>query len=779
MKKLACLIILLFQLLPIAWAEQAFVVQNIQIQGLQRVTPETVKNYLPIKTGQTLQPAKTAAVLRALYQTGFFDHITLSRDGNTLIIHVTERPTIGQLKVEGNSLIPTDKLLSVMKSLDVAEGRIYNPAILEKIKQSLLNQYYQLGHYNARVDVYTTPMSRNRVLVKINISEGVTAKIRRISFIGNHAFSEKTLIKQMDMTTPGLFTFITQSDRYSESKLEENLEKIRSYYMDHGYLHFEIKSAQTEITPDRKSIYLNIVVQEGEKYTVNGFDVEGKMVVPREELIKLIPIKPGETFSRKKVIDAEKAITNRLGDQGYMFASISLRPKVDETKHEVFLVFVINPGKQTYVRHVTFSDNNRTNDVVLRREVAQWEAAPASTSKLEESTHRLKLLPFIKEVDMSVKPVPETDDQVDVDYKVKEDSSATATFKVGYSQLYRTILGLGFNQKNFFGTGNTLGVNLSRSRYEQFYQVDFTNPYYTADGISRSFNFSFSRVDPRGAGVSSGFTSNEYDLGVLYGIPVGQETGVINRVQAGIGYQNTLINLNQNSKNISNQISSFVNRHGRHFQELDLKLGYVRDSRDRAMFPTQGVIQSLFFDGYAPLDSNSLTFYNVNYHAKGYAPLTDQFIFTGRADLGYGNGLHGIRDYPFFRNYYAGGMDSVRGYQGYTLGPRDSNDNPYGGNMLADASIGLIFPNYLSENLRTSVYVDAGNVYTSLNNRSYGGQSTDSGPIRYSMGIQADWITPFGPIQLSLAKPINSQSGKHKNRGDFEEPFQFALGTNF
>ncbi|RDI41801.1 outer membrane protein assembly factor BamA [Aquicella lusitana] len=779
MKKLAYLIILLSQFIVAAWAQQAFVVRNIEIEGLQRVSSATVESYLPIKRGQTLQPAKTAAILRALYQTGFFDRITLSRANGTLIIHVVERPTIGQLKISGNSIIPTDKLTSVMKSLDVAEGRVYNPVILDKIKQSLLNQYYQLGRYNARVDINTTPMPRNRVMVNINISEGLVAKIRRISIIGNHAFDEKTLINQMTLTTVGLFTFVTQTDRYSEAKLDESLEKLRAFYMDHGYIRFEVKSAQAEVTPDRKSVYINIVVKEGEPYTVKSYDIEGKMVVPREDMMKLVHVKPGETFSRQKVLDTEKDITKLLGDHGYMFASISLRPQVDESTHEVALVFVINPGKRTYVRHITFSDNNRTNDVVLRREMQQWEAAPASTTKLEESKHRLNLLPYLKEVDMSVTPVEGVDDQVDVNYKVKEESSAQASFKIGYSQLYRTILGVGFNQKNVFGTGNTFGINLSRSRYEQFYSVDYTNPYYTADGISRSFNLTMSRVDPRGAGVGSGYTANEYGFGVLYGIPVGQEIGVINRIQAGLGYQNTLINLNQDLSKTSSQVATFVNRHGRHFQELDMKLGYTRDSRDKALFPTRGGLQTLFLDGYAPLDSNSLSFYTINYHGKWYAPLTDEFILTSRADLGYGNSLHGARNYPFFKNYYAGGIDSVRGYQGYTLGPRDSNDNPYGGNMLVDASIGLIFPNYLTENLRTSAFVDAGNVYTSLNNRGFGGKSTDAGPIRYSIGLEADWITPFGPIQFSLAKPLNRQKGKGGNRGDQEEVFQFALGANF
>jgi outer membrane protein insertion porin family len=766
-------IILLFSQLFAASLAQAFIVRHIDVEGLQRTSPATVESYLPIKRGQELQPGKTGAILRALYQTGFFDHITLSRDGDTLIIHVVERPTIGQLKISGNSVIPSDKLNTVMKTMDIAEGRVYNPAVLERIKQSLQNQYYQLGRYNARINVTTSPMPRNRVQVKIDISEGVVAKVKRISIIGNHVFDEDTLIKQLDVTTSGIFTFVTQTDRYAEEKLESSLEKLRSYYMDRGYIRFEVKSAQAQITPDRKAVYITIVVDEGQAYTVKDFVIEGKTIVPHAELVQQIPIKRGDTFSRQNVIDAEKAVTKLLGNKGYMFAAITVRPQINDKTHDVILIFDVKQGKRAYVRHITFSDNNRTNDEVLRREMQQWESAPASTTKLDESKRRLSLLPFIRDVDMSVKPVADTNDQVDVNYKVKEDNSATATFKIGYSQVDRVILGAGFNQKNFFGTGSTLGVNLQRSKYEQFYGVDYTDPYYTPDGISRTLALSASRVDPRGAGVNNSYTTHEYKAQVLYGIPVGQEDSVTNRIQTGFGYQNTLVHLIPGG--MSNQISSFVNSHGTHFQELDLTLGYSRDSRDKAIFATSGVQQNIFLDVFAPLSSSSITYYSLNYNAKWYQPLYNEFILLSKADLGYGNGLHGASEYPFFRNYYAGGINSVRGFQGYTLGPRDSNGKPFGGNMLADGSLGLIFPNHVSDNLRTSAFFDVGNVYSSADNRKFGGQSIGSGPLRCSVGVEADWLTPLGPIQLSLARALNRQD----RPSDYLEAFQFAMGANF
>jgi outer membrane protein insertion porin family len=771
MKKIVYLFLLVQLLLGgSAWAQHAFVVKRIEFQGLQRVSPETAERYLPIKRGQTLQPAKTGEIVRALYKTGFFDHISLTESNDTLIIHVTERPTIGQLKISGNSVIPTDKLTNVMKTLDVAEGRAYNPSVLAKIKQSLLNQYYQLGRYNARVDISVTPMTRNRVLVKIDISEGLVAKIHRISIIGNHVFDESTLIKNMDISTSGLFTFITQSDRYSEEKLEASIEKLRGYYLDRGYVRFEVKSAQAQVTPDRKSVYITIVVSEGQLYTIEDYHLNGNLLMPNEEVEKLLKIKRGQVFSRQKILDSEKAITTAYGEKGYMFTTIGLRPEVNDNTHTVSLNFEIKPGKRTYVRQVTFSENNRTNDVVLRREVQQLEAAPASTTRLDESKRRLLLLPYIKEAEMSIKPVEGVDDQVDVNYKVKENNSAQASVKLGYSQIYGIIFGAGLNQNNFMGTGNTFGINLQRSKYEQVYGIDYTNPYYTEDGISRSISFAISRVDP-GSVTDAGYTSNEFSLGLLYGIPVGQEQGVINRVQAGVNYQNILIHTIHGK--VSRQVNTFITRHGRHFQEADFRLGYFRDSRDKALFTTRGALQSWFVDAYAPLASKSLSFYTLNYAGRWYQPLTEQFILMSKANLAYGNGFYGINDYPFFKNFYAGGIDTVRAYRGFTLGPRDSNFRPYGGNMLANGSVGLVFPNYISDNLRTSIFVDAGNVYSSINNRSYGGQSTNSGPIRYSAGVDVLWLSPFGPVEVSVSQPV------YRRPHDDLEPFQLSLGANF
>lgn len=760
-----------------AHAQGSFVVERIEIRGLEHISTETVESYLPIKRGDILRTNKTGDILRTLYKTGFFERISLAREGHTLIIRVTERPTIGRLKISGNSVVPTDKLTSVMKTLEVAEGAPYNPALLEKIKQSLLNQYYMLGRYNARVDIQTSPMSRHRISVQINISEGLIARIKTITIIGNHAFSEKDLLRTLDISTTGLWSFIMQTDRYSEEKLEMNLDKLRSYYLDHGYVRFQIKSYQAAVTPDRKYVYITIVLDEGLPYTIKNYAIDGSLPIDMHEVEQGITIKPGAVFSRQAVVDSEKHISNVLGEKGYLFAMVSLRPDIDDVHREVTITFIVQPGKRTYVRHVGFTDNKHTNDKALRREVVQMEAAPVSSAKLEDSTRRLKMLPFLKDAQLSVNPVPGIDDQVDVNYKVTEDNSAQASFKVGYTQAYGFLAGVGLNQKNFLGTGNTLGINAQYNKTEQNYGIEYTNPYYTEDGISRTFMLNVARVNPgETSGVNNDYTINEYDAGLIYSIPIGQETGVFNRLVVGATYQQTLMKFAKstarNPITISTQVQQFVRSHGRHFHELDLRAGYTRDSRDRAILPTRGVTESIFMDAFAPLAHRSLAYYMINYSGRFYYPLTHGFIILTKADLAYGDGFTSINDYPIFRNLYAGGINSVRGFEDLTLGARDSNGKAFGGNALAYGSFALIFPNLISEKIRTSAFFDAGNAFSTRNNTHFGGESTNSGPLRYSVGLELDMLTPFGPVELSVAQPF-------LRRHDQEHRFQIALGANF
>lgn len=775
MKRIILTLLLLFCFCN-AFATSSFFVKDIRIEGLQRISADTVYSYLPIKPGQTVTTASTAKIISALYKTGFFEHISLTREGNTLVITVTERPTIGMLKVSGNSYIPTDKLTEVMKSVNVAEGRVYNSVILEKIKQSLLNQYYQLGRYNARVDVTVKPLERNRVMIKIDISEGLVAKVTRINIIGNHAFSEATLVRQLKLTTPGLITFFTRSDRYSQEKLDASLEGLRNFYMNQGYLKFNVKSAQVALTPDRKSIFLTIVIDEGQPYTVSGVEVKGKSPIPEAQLMKKVHIHNGDTFSRKATIDAEKDINDALGGEGYVFSVVSIDPKVNDQNKTVFLTFNIHPGKRAYVRHIFFTNNTKTNDEVLRREMLQMESAPVSTIRLEQSKRRISLLPYIKDVEMSIAPVAGANDNVDVNYKVTEEGAAQATFSVGWSQAQHLMLGVGFNQKNFLGTGKTLGINVTRSNYQQYYGISYSNPYYTPDGISRSINFSLSKIDPKQAHITSGFTTNQYNLNMIYGIPIGQEKDVDSRVEFGYGVEDTLLKL---ISPYSQQVEEFVAEHGRHFQQLNLIAGISRDSRDRAIFPTSGSLQSLSANAFYPLNIASLKYYMLAYAGRWYHPIVGKFIGMARGEVGYGGAVGGAQNYPFFKNYYAGGLGTVPGFSPNSLGPQNAipeangtfNYKPTGGNLLATASAGLIFPNGLSDNVRTTLFVATGNVYNTFSNKKWGGKG--SGPMRYSAGLAIDWLSPFGPVEVALARGLNPQPG------DDLQFLDFSLGANF
>jgi outer membrane protein insertion porin family len=784
MKKIILLSILLMNLLPFVLATESFVAAKIDIEGLQRITLDTVYSYLPIKQGQTVRPEQTAKILKALYNTGFFEHITLARRGAVLVINVVERPTIGQLKLSGNSVIPKDKLTTVMASVDIAEGRVYDRAVLDKIKQSLLNQYYQLGRFNAQVDVAVTPMARNRVRVNIEISEGVVAKVRRVNIIDNHVFSKRMLANQLTLTTPGLFTFFTQTDRFSQEKLDASLDGLRNFYLDNGYVKFAVKSSQVTITPDRKSILLTIVVTEGVPYKIKGVALTGDLILSRDELMQLITLKAGHVFSRQELVDSEKAMTDALGNKGYIFAEIGLDANIDDKSRQVFLTLIVKPGKRTYVRHIYFSDNNKTNDNTLRRELVQMEAGVVSISRLQESKLRLSRQPYLKDVQMSVIPVPGSDDQIDVNYKLTEDNSAQVTASMGYSKLDHVIFSAGLNQKNFLGTGNTLGFNFQHSRFNTFYGINFMNPYVTPDGISRSINLSLSKFNPRYANLSGSYTTNQYSFTDVYGIPLGQEQGVFNNVQLGYGYEGTLVTLNQaNSTPISGQVNNFVTDNGRHFQQLDLITGFSRDSRDKGIFPTRGMLHSVSANIYLPITRDALKYYILAYTTKWYYPLSEHFITITKGDLGYGSSFNGgAKNYPFFKNFYAGGIaGGVPGYAGNSLGPKDSNNQSTGGNVLGTASLGLIFPNYLSDNLRTTVFIGGGNVYNTFDNRSLGGKA--SGSLRYSFGLEADWLSPMGLIDVTFAKALNSKRASKPGQAgvlsDDEQFFDFSLGANF
>lgn len=740
------------------FASNEFVIKRIDVQGLQRVSVGTVLSYLPVSTGDTLYPSSTRAIIDTLYKTGFFDNISLSQRGNTLVIKVVERPTIGEVKVTGNHAISTEKIKETLKEAGIEKGHVFNTSVLSSVEQALETQYFDLGRYSAKIDTTVTPQERNRVQIEIALSEGKAAKIRNIHIVGNHAFSEKELLKQIHLHPPSIWslTFLTQADLYNKEKLSADLEQIKSYYMDRGYLQFKIASTQVSVSSDRKSVYITIRVDEGEKYTFSGFKLSGNLILPREKLEEAVKIKPGDIFSRKVIVEADTKMGSMLGNEGYAFARIVPNPTIDEKQHRVFVDFVVDPGKRVYVRHINFSGNVKTADYVLRQVLRQFEASVFSLGNIQESERQLKKSGYVKTVNIKTPTVPGTDDQVDLNLDVTENPSATAYVSVGYGT-DGLQFGAGLSQQNFLGTGKDLNLNYNQTGYSKSANIHYTDPYFKPNGAKLGYGLYYSSFEPTDLDLSN-YSNQRYGARVTYSIPVSEKDDF---VDFGLGLEHQRIG-EENTP--PTEVTDFVNEHGTTFNQGIFSIGWSRNGYDQPIFPTQGLNQSLYGNLYFPLTSKSLTYYTLSYSAHYYHPASRFLIVNARAQFKYGNGLGSTGDLPFYQNFFAGGIDTVRGYQTDTLGPRDSNGNPIGGNVLADASVGVVLVPLSTDSLRTSLFVDGGNTFKN---------TIKPDDLRYSVGIQEDWRSPIGPIEFSLAKPLNSKSG------DEVEYFQFLIGATF
>lgn len=741
-----------------AIAASTFVIKQIDVQGLQRVSTGTVLSYLPVAKGDALDPRSTRAIIDSLYKTGFFSDVSLYRRGGTLVIKVIERPTIGEIKVTGNHAIDTDKIKETLKMAGIETGHVFNQSILSSVQQTLEAQYFDLGRYSAKVDATVTDQERNRVQINIALSEGVPAKIRQIHIVGAKAFKEKTLLSQLHLRPPSIWalTFLSQADLYNKEKLNADLEQLKSYYMDRGYLQFKVATTQVSVSPDRKSVYITIRLNEGDKYSFSGFTLSGNLILPREQLAKEINIKKGDTFSRKIIVEADTKIGTLLGNEGYAFARVVPKPKIDEKKREVFVNFVVEPGKRVYVRHINFSGNVKTADYALRQVLRQFEASVFSLGNIQESERQLKKAGYVKTVEIKTPVVPGTDDQVDLDLNITENPSATAYASIGYGT-DGFQFGAGLSQQNFLGTGNYVNLNYNQTSYSKNANLSFEDPYFKPNGARFGSSIYFSSFDPTDLDLAN-YSNDKYGLRFTYGIPVSERDDFIN---FGLGVEHQKIG---EESTPPTEVVSFINEHGTTFNEGVFSIGWSRNGYDQPIFPTRGLNQSLYGSLYFPLDSDSLSYYTISYSAHYYLPVTRFFLFNARAGLGYGNGLGSTGDLPFFQNFFAGGIDTVRGYQTDTLGPRDSNGHPIGGNVLTDASVGVVLLPLSTDNLRTSIFFDGGNVYD---------DTFKASELRYSVGIQEDWRSPIGPIEFSLAKPLSSKSG------DEREYFQFLIGATF
>lgn len=740
-----------------ASAADEFVVQKISVQGLQRIPLQTVMEYLPVHVGQTLSPADTGAVIHALYQTGFFSNVSLARDGNTLVVQVTERPTIGLIKISGNKQVKTNDLMNALKQSGIVEGGGYDQALLEGMKQAMIEEYHKSGRYDATVEIKTTEQTRNRMAVEIVIHEGKVAKISQINITGNKAFTTSQLLKNFSLTKKAWWKFFSSKDEYSEDKLQADLKALQEFYLDHGYLRFKVDSYSADMTPDKKSVVVNIHVTEGARYTIRGYKLSGTLLGQEDRVSKLVKFKQDEVFSRKKVVSINDAIGRVYGDQGYAMVNVEAEPDIDDATHTVFLTFNVTPGQRVYVRRINYFGNTRTADEVLRRETRQMEGGVFSISQQEETKRRLNNLGYLEGIESKTEPVVGKSDQVDLNYSVKETSSTTATAQVGYSDAYGVLYGANVTQKNFRGSGKTVALGFNNSQYAQVYSFNYFNPYYTDTGISRGFNLYFQQVTPNQTTNVAAYTLDSYGAMVNYRIPLSE----YNYLSFGYGYEY----LKLKSGDGSVEINNFIANQGTRFNNLKITAGWTLNTYDRAILPTKGFNQWLGAEVGLPGLPDSLEYYRLNYDATLYQPLVSNFILQLNADLGYGNGYGRQDTLPFFKNYYAGGIGTVRGYAENTLGPRDSKGSSLGGNVLTAGSVNLIVPTPLNQyRVRTSLFFDAGNVFQ---------DTVDFSQIRYSTGLQVDWVSPMGPLRVSFGQTLNSKPG------DELRFINFSIGTSF
>ena len=776
----SCLVFIIALSSPLLLAIESnvFIVKDIQVKGLQRISAGTVFNYLPIKVGEEFKPEASANIVRALFKTQFFKDIRLAKEGNKLIVYVKERPAISSIEIEGNKSIETEALKKGLKDIGLSEGRVFNRSMLDKVTLELRRQFYNEGKYGVQIESDITPLERNRVAVSVNITEGETARIKNINIVGNTVFSDDELLDQLESSTSGWFTFYTKRDRYSKQKLAADLETLRSYYQDQGYIRFKIKSTQVAITPNKKDIYLTINIEEGSVYRIKDIKLAGDFILTPDKLFPDIHLRRGEKFSRKKVTASANRINATLSNNGYAFANVNSIPDIDETAHTVEMTFYVDAGKRVYVRDIHISGNSRTRDEVLRREFRQLEASWFSAKQVKLSKERLQRLGFFENVVIETPPVAGSTDQIDVNVKVKEKSSGAFTAGFGVSQTQGFVFNASIKENNFLGTGKQVSLAFNNSRANTNYLLSYTNPYYTLNGISRGFSLSYNKTDFNNLNASD-FATERGRLGVNFGVPLGEFnrmglTGDIEYIRFKVGSA------------ASNEVLDFKEKNGVKFWNFNLGAFWLHDSRNRATFPQRGGTQRLNFNITVP--GSDLKYYKISYDNRYWLPLTKYFTLSTLASVSYGDGYSSTSKLPFFVHYFAGGTGSVRGYSANSLGPKDTRfipfpsssgsfaivnnieADPIGGNVELVGSIGLKFPppfKSMRDTARLELFLDGGNVFDTDKN------GVNTAEFRYAYGLSGTWLSPLGALTLSYAFPFNNQ------RGDDLERFQFSFGTTF
>ncbi len=752
--------LIFFFLSTYLWAVEPFVIKDIRVEGIQRTEAGTVFSYLPVKVGDTLDDKKASDAIKALFSTGFFKDVRLESENGVLLVIVVERPAIAEISISGVNEFEPKKLKDGLRAAGLAVSRIFDRSVLERAEQTLKQQYISKGRYAVKITTTITPLERNRVGLNFSIDEGEVAKIRKINIVGNKSFRERALVGVFSLRTPGLLTWITKDDQYSKQKLSADLEALRSYYLDRGYLEFTIDSTQVSVTPDMKDIYITTNIVEGPQYTISEIKLAGEMPVPEEELRKLISIEPGDIFSRKKLTKSIKLITDRLGDDGYGFANVNAAPEQDEEKQQVGFTFYIDPGRRVYVRRITISGNNRTRDEVIRREMRQLEGAWYSTSKINRSKVRIDKLQYFSAVNVETPAVSDATDKIDVKIDVKEKPTGNISFGLGFSQQEGIILSGRVQQNNIFGTGKHVALMANTGKVRKIYSFSYTDPYFTVDGVTGGVDIFRRDLDTSNLGGVSDIETVTTGARFRFGFPVNETDSVF----FGIGGELSEQELSplSPSRNIR-----FVLENGNTTINIPATIRWQRDGRDSAIWPTSGILQRAFAEVSLPI--GDLKYYKLNYEAQFYYPITDFFTLMLNGKLGYGDAYNG-KDLPFFKNFFAGGNRTVRGYKVSSLGPRDDSFRALGGNILTVGNIELLFPLPGLENdrsVRLGGFFDAGTVW------GPDGIFPDSEGMRYSAGISVSWISPMGPLKVSLAKALNEE------KGDRTQPFQFQFGQQF
>jgi outer membrane protein insertion porin family len=752
-----------FVLLCVVASAQAdgFRVEDIRVEGLQRITAGTVFNYLSLKPGDVVAFDRTADIVRELYKTGFFKDVRLEQDGDVLVVIVTERPAISEINFSGNKSIESEVLKEGLKDAGLAEGRTFDRSVLEGIEQELERQYFNQGKYGVKLTSTVTPLERNRVAIDIDVAEGETALIKQINIVGNRAFDEDDLLDEFASSTGGWLSFFTKDNQYSRPRLAGDLETLRSYYLDRGYVNFKIDSTQVTITPDKRDIYVTINVTEGEIYTISDIRLAGELIGETEAYFPLIRLRRGEPFARKDVVSSSDRISTHLSNLGHSFANVNSIPEIDEEAKTVEVTFFVDPGDRVYVRRINIQGNNRTRDEVIRREFRQMESAWFSGERLKLSRERAQRTGYFNSVSVETPTVPGSGDEVDINVTVDEKPSGALLAGIGFSQSDGIVLNASISQDNFVGTGKRVSLAAQTSSANQAYQIAYTNPYHTVDGISRGFNLSyratdFDELDTADYKIDTGI------IGVNYGIPLSESN------RFNFGFDLRQIDFETGSAP-SQEVLDFESAEGNSFLDFDTTISWREDSRDSAIFPKRGATQSLSAEFTIP--GSDLTYYKLSYKQRRYWPLADNLTFSLNGDISYGDSYGDTTILPLWENFFGGGPRTIRGYKARSVGPRDSQGDPIGGNAAYFGNAEFLFPPpFLDsvESVRMAGFFDFGSVINTSQNDLF-----DPDELRYSVGVGASWLSPVGALTISFAKPLKTDDQ------DEEEEFQFNLGQTF